>query len=118
MLETPLDLIAPLADRQLDWWLVHYTVVNALKPIIEKAALILPTLCRVVRVHVSSCLDTKFFIFGGCAHESFGIAAEVKRHARPVADGKQRDRDLVPLRLRAAKSTGVEIIGLRALTTV
>jgi hypothetical protein len=44
------------------------------------------------------------------AHERLGVAAQMQAHARPVADGKHRHVDLVPLRLRAAECAAVEII--------
>src|SRR4029077_6038033 len=54
--------------------------------------------------------DAKLLVFGACAYEGFCVAAQMKRHARPVADREQRDSDLVPLCLRASKGTGVEIV--------
>ncbi len=77
VLEAPLDLVAALADRELDRRLVHHTVVDALEPVIEKAQLILPAFLGVERMHMGAGLHAQLLVPGGGAHEGFGIAAQV-----------------------------------------
>ena len=55
-------------------------------------------------------MDAQFLVRRRGAHEGFGIAAQMQAHARPIADGKHRHIDLVPLRLRAAEGAAVEIV--------
>ena len=104
VLEAPFDLVASLADGQLDRRFVHHAVINTLEPVVEKTDLIFLSLGGVVRVHVRTCLHPKLLMFGCGTHERFGVAAQMQRHTRPIANSQQRNGNLVPLRLRTRKA--------------
>ena len=86
MLVAPFDLVAALADRELDRRLVHHAVVDALEPVVEEAQLIAPALLGVERMHVRAGVDAQLLVLRGGAHERLGVAAQMQRHAGPVAD--------------------------------
>ena len=110
MLVPPFDLVTALADRQLHRRLVHDAVVDALEPVIEEAQLIAAPLVGIERVYVRAGVNAKLLVRGCRTHESFGVAAQMQAHARPVADAEHRHGDLVPLRLRAAERAAVETV--------
>ena len=110
VLVPPFDLVAALADRELDRRLVHDAVVDAFEPVIEEADLIGPPLLGIERVHVAAGMDAQLLVLGCGAHIGLGIAAQMQAEAGPVADREHRHGDLVPLRLRAVQGAGVEII--------
>ena len=55
-------------------------------------------------------LHAQLFVRRVGAHIGLGVATQMQTKAGPVADRQKRHGDLVPLRLRAAEGTTVEIV--------
>src|SRR5262249_58159794 len=110
MLETPLHLVATLADRELHRRLLHDAVVDAFKEAFEEPQLVTSSLLGIKRMHVGAGVDAKFLVWSCGAHEGFGDAAQMQSHAGPIAHAEHRYRDLVPLRLRAPKGPPAELL--------
>ena len=65
VLVPPFELVAALADGDLDRRLVHHAVVDTLQPKIEKAHLICPPFLRIERMHVAAGVDAQLLMLRG-----------------------------------------------------